>query len=271
MIVQSAPSGLPRFVIEQVDHARTCGQLARAFGNSEFKSPVPRDLVIYVVEHHDEGWAAIDSRCEQSPDTGLPYHLTETPLPYLIQTSQGSPDFNEAYHPFCGLLSSMHTYGLYNGRYGLSDFIFIDKIPPEYKPAADAMLIRELERQNRLKEILRSDPVSMPWVEDQALLDNYKLLQFFDTLALYFQTTHPESRTKGRFLNVPDGKRRDHTISISPRSDGTYVLTPWVFATATLEIFVEGRYIAPQPPGTNLKVLFESTPKQKQFYRLTQG
>lgn len=269
MIVQSAPPGAPHFIIRQVDHTRTSGQLARAFGNAAFSPPVPRDLVIYTVEHHDEGWAAIDALCEQSPSTGLPYHLTETPLPYLIQTSQGSPDFNEQYHPFCGLLSSMHTYGLYNGRYGLSDFIFVDKIPAEYQPAVKMMLARELKRQNRLREMIWADPVSRSWIEHQALFDNYKLLQFFDTLALYFQMTHAEARTQTRFLNVPDGKGSDHTITITPLSDGTYVLSPWVFETETLEIVVEGRYMVPQPPGTDLKAIFASTPSQKQMYRLT--
>lgn len=107
MIVQSSPEGQPHFVIEQIDHARSCGQLARAFGNADFLPPEPRDLIIYLVDHHDEGWIPIDALCELSPITELPHHLTQTPIPYLIQTSKGSPDFNENYHPYCSLLSSI--------------------------------------------------------------------------------------------------------------------------------------------------------------------
>lgn len=268
MIIQSAPPGAPHFAIEQPDHTRTCGQLARAFGNDDFAPPHPRDLVVYIVEHHDEGWIPIDALREPSPVTGLPHHLTQTPLPYLIQTSKGSPDFNERYHPYCGLLSSMHTYGLFNGRYGLSDFIFIDKIPPEHKAAAEAMLNAELERQARLKAALAADPATRAWVEERALFENYKLLQFFDTLALYFHTTHPEARKETRFLNAPDGKGRDHTLTICPRGDETYSLSPWPFAGDSLEVSVEGRYITPQPPGADFQAIFAQTPKQKQFYRL---
>ncbi len=268
MIIQSAPPNAPRFAIEQIDHTRTCGQLARAFGNQQFNPPIPRELVIYTVEHHDEGWAAIDALREQSPVTGLPHHLTQTPLPYLLQTSQGSPDFNEKHHPFCGLLSSMHTYGLFNGRYGLSDFIFIDKIPPEHKAAADAMLARELERQARLKTVLQADEACQTWVEEQTLLNNYKLLQFFDTLALYFHTTHAQDRTQAKFMNVPDGKGTDHTLTITSLSDGTYTLSPWVFEPERLEVFVEGRFITPQPPNTDFRVIFETTPKQREAYIL---
>ncbi len=268
MIVQTAPEGQPHFVIEQPDHTRTCGQLARAFGNERFNPPHPRDLVIYIVEHHDEGWQPVDALREQSPATGLPHHLTQTPLPYLIQTSKGSPDFNEAHHAYCGLLSSMHTYGLFNGRYGLSDFIFIDKIADAHRASAEAMLSAELDRQQRLKDVLVADPQTAPWVQDDALFTNYKLLQFFDTLALYFHMNCAEKRTEARFLNVPDGRGNDHTLTITPRADGAYTLHPFPFSDDALEISVQGRYIAPQPPGADLRLLFDSTPKTTQTYRL---
>lgn len=268
MIVQSAPPGQPHFVIEQPDHTRTCGQFARAFGNERFAPPQPRDLVVYIVEHHDEGWQPVDALREQSPATGLPHHLTQTPLPYLVKTSQGSPDFNEQHHPYCGLLSSMHTYGLFNGRYGLSDFIFIDKVPEEHRAAAQAMLDGEIERQRRLKAALAADPVTAPWVQDDALFTNYKLLQFFDTLALYFHMTCAEQRKEARFLNVPDGRGADHTLTITPRGDGAYTLTPFPFAGDSLEVSVTGRYLAPQPPGADLRLLFDVTPKATQTYRL---
>ncbi len=269
MIIQTSLPGQPHFVIEQTDHARSCGQLARAFGNGDFSPPVPRELVIYVVEHHDEGWAAVDGLREQSPITGLPHHLTQTPLPYLLQTSQGSPDFNEKQHPFCGLLSSMHTYGLFNGRYQLSDFIFINKIPAAQKTAADQMLAAELARQARLKAALAADPAAQPWIADEALFANYKLLQFFDTLGLYFHTTCAAERAPAVFRKVPDGRGNDHTVTITPQPDGTYQLVPWVFNNDSLEFFVEGRYLAPQPAGTDFQRIFAETPKERQTYRLT--
>lgn len=269
MIIQTSSPGQPHFVIEQTDHARSCGQLARAFGNSDFSPPIPRELVIYVVEHHDEGWAAVDGRCEQSPLTGLPHHLTQTPLPYLLQTSQGSPDFNEKRHPFCGLLSSMHTYGLFNGRYHLSDFIFIDKIPAAHKAAAEQMLSAELERQARLKAALAADPATQPWIDEAALFANYKLLQFCDTLGLYFHTTCAAEHAPAVFRNVPDGRGSDHTVTITPQADGAYRLTPWVFAGDALEFFAEGRTLAPQPAGTDFQQIFAETPKERQVYRLT--
>ena len=271
MIVQSTLEGKPNFVIEQVDHCRMSGQLTEHFGNADFSPPVPHELLTYIVAHHDEGWETVDTLREQSPTTGLPHHLTQTPLSYLIKTSKASPDFNEAHHAFCGLLSSMHTYGLFNGRYGMSDFIFIDKIPADNKQAVTDMLDVELERQARLKEQLSSNAESAAWVEEVALMNNYKLLQFFDTLSLYFHMTHAEGRSESKFLNVPDGKGTDHTLSIKPTGDGVYALAPFPFKGDSLEMTVEGRYITAQPQGTDFKVIFDNTPKEKQTYKIIAG
>jgi hypothetical protein len=271
MIVQTALPGQPHFVIEQPDHAAACGRLAAVFGNDAFAPPEPRDLVIFTVTHHDEGWVPVDGLAEASPATGLPHHLTQTPLPYLLRTSKGSPDFNEAHHPFCGLLSSMHTVGLFNGRYGLSDFVFIDRVPAEYRAAADALLTAETARQERLKAVLRADPATAAWVEDTALFDNYKRLQFFDTLALYFQLTHAEARRATRFLNVPDGRGTDHTITVTPQPDGTYALSPWCFADDVVEVITLGRYLRPQPGLADFRAVFAATPKEAQRYRLVPG
>jgi hypothetical protein len=188
-----------------------------------------------------------------------------------VKTSKASPDFNEAHHAFCGLLSSMHTYGLFNGRYGLSDFIFIDKIAADNKQAVTDMLDAELERQARLKEQLFSNAASTAWVEEDALMNNYKLLQFFDTLSLYFHMAHIEGRGESKFPNVPDGKGADHTLMINPTGYGAYTLAPFPFAGDSLEVFVEGRYLTSQPQGTDFKQIFNSTAKEKQVYRLVKG
>ena len=270
MIIQTTTESKPNFVIEQADHARMSGQFAESFGNADFNPPVPHDLLTYIVAHHDEGWASVDALCEQSPTTGLPHHLTQTPLPYLVKTSKASPEFNEAHHAFCGLLSSMHTYGLFNGRYGMSDFIFIDKIAPDSKQAVTDMLDAELERQARLKSRLSSEAESAAWLAEAALMNNYKLLQFFDTLSLYFHMTHVKGRGESKFLNVPDGKSADHTLTIKPVSDA-YALAPFPFNGNEITVSVEGRYITTQPQGTDFKPIFESTQKEKQVYKIVAG
>src|SRR5262249_53806039 len=130
MIIQTAPPGEPRLAVMMHEHTALSGQFARAFGNDRFESVWPNDLMFYVVSHHDAGWAEFDRDPVTDETTGLPYNLIETPAEYITVTSRRSPDFNERHHPYCGLISSMHSWGLYNGRYGLSKLVLIDKIPP---------------------------------------------------------------------------------------------------------------------------------------------
>lgn len=271
MIVQSAPDGQPRFVIRQSDHARMCGQLAAAFGNARFAALDPREPLEYIAAHHDEGWVTLDAQARRDPRTGWPYHLTQTPLPDLVLTGRGSPDFNERHHPLSGLLSSMHTWGLYHGRYGLSDKIFIEAVPAEHKPAVQAMLDDEVARQQRLRLALTADPATAPLAEAARLFHNYKLLQFFDTLGLYFHLTAPAARGDAVFQNVPAGVNDDVTVTVRPLGQERYAVSPYPFAADEVEVWVEGRFLAAQPEGTDLAALMAQTPAVRQTGRLVRA
>lgn len=268
MIVQTASAGAPHFVVTQIDHARMSGELAALFGNEQFARPEPWDLIVYTITHHDEGWADVDAAPDRDPHTGLVYHLTKTPLDRLMITSQQSPDFNERHHPFCGILSSMHSWGLYNGRYGLSDKIFINAIDPAQRPAVQAMLDAELRRQERLKQTLRSNPVTAAWAEDGRLFWSYKLLQLFDTLALFFQTTHAAARVPTQFLHVPVNGVRDTTLTVTPVASDVATVAPWPFATAQVTVCCRGRLMTPQPAEVDIAALFASLPLTEQWYTL---
>lgn len=263
MIVQTSPTGT-HFVMTQVDHARASAELARAFGNQQFAAPDPRDLITFVTEHHDDGWIDLDKQWLQDPNTGLPYHLVKTPLDKLVRTGKGSPDVCEQRHPLCGVISSMHTYGLYHGRYGLSSFVFINLMPEELQPYVTDMLANELARQDRLKQQLAPE-----WATESFLFHNYKLLQFFDTLALYFQTTHASERREATFENVPRAVGDDVALTIRPKSNGDYTLAPWPFSADALTFNTQGRYMQPQPIGANLAALAAEAPLSYQPVVLT--
>jgi Protein of unknown function (DUF3891) len=264
VIVQTAPEGVAqRFVIRQVDHARASGMLAEAFGNALFEMPEPRELLTYLVAHHDEGWEPVDADAERDPDTQLPYHLVRTPTRLLLRTGPGAPTFNSQRHPLCGLITSMHTWGLYHGRYGLSDMVFIDRIAPDLRPQVEAMLDHELARQDQLRaqlpEALQAQPFAF-WL--------YKLLQFFDTLALYVQTTHAAALKPTAFKHVPVSIDIDTTIEAIPLSADTVRLTPYPFAIDGLSISTHGRYLSPLPPETSVAGAMQAAPVVTQTFRM---
>jgi hypothetical protein len=243
MIIQTAPDGSPRLAIMMYEHTALCQQFARAFGNERFQSLAPLDLMTYVISNHDAGWLAFDRDPRIDAATGLPYNLVDTPPEYITVTSRLSPDFNQRHHPYTGLMSSMHSWGLYNGRYGLSKLVLLDKIAAKDRPLADKMLDGELERQTRLKTELAKDPETAAWLDERRLFQNYKQLQFIDTLALYFNRIHPSERVVQEFENVPVSEKEDVSITIRPASDGTYMLSPFPFATSGAEYAFAGRPI----------------------------
>lgn len=272
MIIQTAPNGQNPLAIMMYEHTALAHQFARAFGNPSFEGCDPDDLMFNVVLHHDEGWTRFDRDPATDPATGLPYNLVQTPAEYIVRTSELSPDYNERQHPFCGLMSSMHSWGLYNGRYGLSDMVLIDTLQQSARPLAETMLSGELARQDRLKRLLQDDARTAPRLEERKLFQNYKQLQFFDTLALYFNRTHRSGRSTLRFDHVPLDAERDTSIEIRPAGDGTYALSPYPFGAKGAEFAYAGRFIAPgQHEKAGWPAIFAGAPTVWERFTLIEG
>lgn len=280
MMVQNAPAGEARFISTMAEHNEMCGQFVGTFGNDGFARPEPYDEMVYVISHHDRGWDEADGNPTFDPKSGLPAGLGGTPVEIGVGTSRKSPDFNERRHLFCGLMSSMHSWGLYNERYGFSEFRVraggSTSIPivESYADETRAMLDGELERQERIKAILAADPATSAWVEEKNLTWNYKLLQFFDTLALYFNVRHEDERGEETYVHVPRNADEDATITMRSLGDGVYSLSPFPFAGDTLLVANHGRYLAPIPEAEapdDLGAMLQGLPATTQDYTLVAG
>lgn len=277
MMIQNAPAGEARFISTMAEHNDLCAQFVHAFGNDIFERPEPFDEMAFVVGHHDRGWDAADAVPHLDSKTGMPCGLGTARAPEAIETNRLSPDFNEAYHPYCGLLSSMHSWGLYNARYGFSEFRVRPggsaSVPVDDDTATEtgAMLTYELDRQARLRGSLAADEATRGWIEEKHLAQNYKQLQFFDTLALYFNLRHESARGEEIYVHVPMSEDEDATVTLRPEGDGAYSLDPFPFAGNVLEATCHGRYLAPiaqaeapEDLGASLRAL----PTDAQVHRL---
>ena len=280
MMIQPAPSGGPRFICTMAEHNDLCGQFARAFGNDQFERPTPFEETLYAIEHHDRGWDKFDAAPVLDEKSGFPRGLGTAPIPGGLDTTRLSPDFNEARHAYCGLLSSMHCWGLYNARYGFSEFR-IQKggstsvpIPPQNQDATHAVLDQELARQERLKAKLAADPQTAPWIAEKRLVQNYKLLQFFDTLALYFNLRHASERGEEVFVHVPKSSEADTSVTVRPLGDGVYAVAPFPFAGERFEAHCHGRYfepVAPESAPADLAAALYGRPPAEQLYVFVKG
>jgi len=273
VIIQTAPSGAPRLAIMMYEHTALCLNFAHAFGNDLFEPLSPLELMIYVISHHDAGWFDFDRDPLIDPTSGLPYNLADTPPSSIVETSRRSPEFNQRQHAYCGLISSMHSWGLYNGRYGLSKVVLLDKVAAKDRPLADKMLDGELERQSRLRSELAENAETRGWLGERKIFQNYKALQFIDTLALYFNRIHRTDRVEQTFDNVPASPDRDITVTIRPIGDDTYSLSPFPFATERAEFAFCGRRITPSDgakPG-GWPAALKQLPTEWEHFRLIVG
>jgi len=277
MIVQTALDREPHFVMTMNEHTEFCSQMVRAYGNDMFERPDPFDEIAYVVSNHDRGWDFYDADPGLDPDTRLPYTMVRTPTPFAVKTNSGSPDFNTQYSAYCGLLSSMHSWGLYNKRYGFSRFVVPTRagtsitVKPEYEQMKKEMLEGELERQARLKDELKTNPKTAAWIEDKHLFQNYKQLQFFDTMALYFNTRHAGERGEEVYVHVPMTAEADATVTVRRIDDRTYTLDPFPFAGDRLVLSCRGKYMKPLPEDvalTSLGATLREIPADRQDYVL---
>jgi hypothetical protein len=277
MMSQTAPEGEPHFVITMREHLAMCGQMARAYGNNTFERLDPYEEVVYAVDNHDRGWDDYDQNPGIDPNTQLPYLMSRTPTPDAVKTNKASPDFNEVYHPYSGLLSSMHTWGLYNKRYGLTQFVIRGRTAPTIpvqntaRPQIDAMLAEEVERQQRLKSKLAASPKTQLWLDEKRVFQNYKQLTFFDTLSLYFHLYHASERGDEVYVHVPMNAEADSNVIVKKVSDGVYSLDPFPFANDRLKLTCRGRYIQPFAPDfdpSKVGAALKALPTDVQTYEL---
>ena len=277
-MIQSAPSGNKRFVSTMLEHLELCHQFVTAFGNDKFERPEPDDEFVYTVKNHDRGWDQFDQNPVLDEKTGYPCGLGSGPVPNVVATSKLSPDFNEARHAYCGLLSSMHSWGLYNERYGYSEFRVLGggksvPVPPGENDTVKGLLEGELGRQIQLKEKLAANPNTAAWVEDGNLIRSYKLLQFFDTLALYFNMRHSSEHDVETFIHVPESVVSDVEVTVRPVGDNHYTFTPFPFHGDKLEVHCEGRYfeaISPASKPDDMGEAFYSLPTERQSFVFVQ-
>ena len=90
--------------------------------------------------------------------------------------------------------------------------------------------------------------------EVAVLFHNYKLLQFFDTLGLYFCMEHAGERTISTFLNVPRAINDDVTITVTPIDKTTYQVQPFPFAQDPFVVLLPGTIVEANPSITTAHV-----------------
>ena len=181
MIVRKETDGR-MLLVGQTDHSRLAGQFAAHWGNEQFATPHPYEPVARAAAFHDYGYLRYETEPAFDPETG------ETPNFRNVATDakrldeyQWCGDWLLASDLYAGALVNMHRTGLWRARYGAIAY-------PELKmrkqsPEIDAFILRN--------ESLRSALTAAQKWDLNELRINYRLLQVWDLLSLYFSCQEP--------------------------------------------------------------------------------
>ena len=98
---------------------------------------------------------------------------------------------------------------------------------------------------------------------------SHKQLQFFGTLALYFNRIHDGAREKAVFPHVPMSADRDVDVTVTPMSEDRYEVSPWPFYGESLQVSFEARYMQPATSGMKTTLEASTLPIEKQVVTLS--
>jgi hypothetical protein len=194
------------------------GQLAAHWGNADFAVPEPYESMVRAAAFHDYGWLRYETSPLLNPKNNEPYSFFELPLgTSQLESYQWSLDWLAGIDRYAGLIVSMHRTGLWKRRY--------DTVvrPSDYSLAERSNEVEEFIKRNEGRQELERKS----WDPDKLSI-NYRLMQVWDLLALYFCCEEP---TEDRIEPVPSSysEKRDVTLKVKSVADGKVSFDPYPF------------------------------------------
>jgi hypothetical protein len=269
MIVQPRASEL--LLIRQTDHAALSGELAARWGNADFAPLAPRDSMVTAAAHHDDGWRTWEAAPRVDPRTQRPYQFTDLPLAEHAAFYLTGVDEVAARDGYAGLLVCLHLSGLYQRRFGLDPGMPVKRPSPEEDRTRGAVLDQLAARQQALRQRLAEAQVPVRLLEEGHIWANYKLLQIFDRLSLYFCTRPPRSMTLGP---APvDYRGQDVELVLEPLGGQAVRVMPWPFDVSSLPVRVRASVVPDRayPDDEDFRATFAAAPVTELEFELRAG
>jgi hypothetical protein len=167
-------------IVLQTDHADLSGELARAWAD---KGPHHGGLEV-AAERHDDGWAVWEQAPMIDGGSHAPVNFLDVHVPaHLAFYRAGIAAITEE-DPYAGLLVSMHGAGIYKQRYGTDPSLGLSRATE----VADLILAFVDEQ-----EASHPGRAEAAGVDEDRRWADYRLLQLYDRLSLYFCMRDGES------------------------------------------------------------------------------
>jgi len=223
---------------EQTEHARMAAELVDSWGG--VCAPVePGDSVRLAVALHDAGWAEVDRSPQVNPDTRRPYSFLDIPQDVHVAAHTRTVRRARQADPYAGLLTSLHSAGLYRNRYGHLPHIAQRPIAPQWREAVERFLAEQDALQAELTAALRPDPA--------VLWTHYRWFQLWDMLSLYCCMLSPAATPETLLCAVPRAPG-EGDITFYLRGVGAgFEVEPWPFAGDRIVLRWTARILPDRP------------------------
>ncbi|MGH7772218.1 MAG: DUF3891 family protein [Candidatus Binatia bacterium] len=247
MVVRDLPDG-SAIVSTQEDHAELSAQFAAHWGNKNFAKLRPYQSMVFATTYHDSGYREWEGDPPMNVEKGRPYGHRESPPGFEeveLEAYVKNTQWVRSHDPYAGLLVSMHRTGLWQNRY--NTFTSPKGRLRERSPEVKAVM-RELEasQEEEKKSLGKANPKF-----SEELWFNYRLLQVYDLLSLYFCCDgHAEDAFKEDLIApVPVGYdvKEEVELRIIPKGASSVRFEPYPFDISPLKVSVRARII---PPGS---------------------
>lgn len=221
--------------IPQPSHAWLSGQLARAWGNSDFAAPIPNEEVCLAAEQHDIGWLQWERRPALDPGTGLPQEFFRLPPKRHIALWREGVARACAFGRYPALLVSLHAQTIYERHF---DF---GKARPEVAAAVRAFLAGQRSFQAKMAALLRDDPKTSREAAPETIEFNRLLIAALDKMSLEICWG---VKTDVAITDVPKAHGESVELRLAPDADETLVVDPWPFHAPRVALRAEGKRLA---------------------------
>lgn len=239
MIVRTLPNG-QWFCANQTSHALMAAQFCRHWGNREFATPSPYDLVMNAIAQHDNGWYEWEAAPEIDANGAPVAFIPGIGYAEKLDIWQRGIRRAAAQHPYMGLMASRHATLLYVG-----DLL---RMEDEERRVTQVFLAEQEAWTQEMRQWLAGDAELHHAASEVVLMAHTRLLQFGDSSSL--QVVMPWSHER-LFPHCPVDFMGTYTSITLRWADQAITFDPWPFGVDHFSVTIHGRLLDPSPFSTH--------------------
>jgi hypothetical protein len=231
-------------IVLQPDHADLCEQFCRDWGSDELTAPAPLEPLAISSRRHDDGWAVWERSPSLEADTGKPRGFLDVQVPLHLEFYRSCIAAVTDEDSYAGLLVSMHGAGIYRGRYDSQPALKLTHAD-DVRELVDAFVAEQ--------ESGFPDRISGLALAEEERWINYRFLQVFDRLSLYFCMKDLDRGESDVLEPVPSDYAGSETaIEIDPLDPWSVSMKPYPFAGSQATFTLDRRLIDKREWPSNL-------------------